>query len=155
LLFFIRFVRGPQVDCEWAPRARALAAATPANPLQEKAMAVTLINVFNVPSEREDEFLGHWRQTASFFRDAPGSGFIETHLHKNTGIGNPTFTFINIARWQSGEHWKRSHDAYVPKEYSVPGVKGHPAIFESIVDLFGAAKTDSRETFLNIPARDA
>ena len=115
-------------------------------------MAVTLINVFIVPAEREDEFLANWKNTSSFFKETPDTGFIETHLHKNTGIGNPTFTFINIARWESAEHWKKSHDAYSPKEYLIPGVKGHPAIFESIVDLFGAAKTDSRETFLNRPS---
>jgi heme-degrading monooxygenase HmoA len=116
-------------------------------------MAVTLINVFIVPADKEDEFLRNWRDTSAFFRDKEGSGFIETHLHRNTGVGNPTFTFVNIARWMSAEHWKNSHDAYSPKEYLIEGVKGHPAIFESVVDEFGTAKTDSRDTFLNVPAR--
>ncbi len=115
-------------------------------------MAVTLINVFIVPAEREEEFLTNWKTTASFFRDSTESGFLETHLQKNTGVGNPTFTFINIARWESAEHWRKSHDAYVPKEYAIPGVKGHPAIFECVVDLFSDAKVGSRESIINVPA---
>ncbi|CAN5645333.1 hypothetical protein BH09PSE5_BH09PSE5_45550 [soil metagenome] len=116
-------------------------------------MAVTLINVFIVPVEHEEQFLATWRQTSAHFRDKPDSGFIETHLHKNTGVGNRAFTFVNIARWQSADHWKNSHDAYSPKEYLIPGVKGHPAIFECVVDVYGAAKTDSRESFLTVPVR--
>ena len=38
------------------------------------------------------------QQGADFFRNATDSGFLETHLHKNTGVGNSTFSFINIAR---------------------------------------------------------
>lgn len=115
-------------------------------------MAVTLINVFVVPVEQEAEFLENWKKTADFFSQQADSGFIETHLHKNTGVGNPSFTFINIARWDSAEHWKSSHDAYAPTEYRLPGVKGHPAIFESIVDLTGVGRTATGGTFLSVPA---
>ena len=96
-------------------------------------MAVTLINVFMVEEGHEEEFLENWRKSADVFSQTPG--FIETHLHRNTGVGNGTFKFINIARWKSAEAWRSTHAAYVPTEYSLAGVKGHPAIYESIVDL--------------------
>lgn len=99
-------------------------------------MAVTLINTFIVPKDREEEFLSHWNTTAKYFAERPG--FIETHMHRNTGVGNGTFSFINIARWESAEAWSGNHYNYKPGEYSVPGVKGHPAIFECIVDLCNA-----------------
>ena len=116
-------------------------------------MTATLINVFIVPSDREDEFLANWKDTSQFFRNKPGSGFIETHLHKNTGAGNTTFTFINIACWESAEHWKSSHDAYSPAEYRIPGVKGHPSIYECIVDVVGEGRVDSRGAFLSMSAK--
>ena len=98
-------------------------------------MAVTLLNVFIVPEDREAEFLEHWQRSANRFSGTPG--FIETHLHRNTGVGNQSFRFINIARWESAEAWRSTHADYRPTEYDIPGVKGHPAIFESIVDMKG------------------
>jgi hypothetical protein len=110
-------------------------------------MAVTLINAFIVPEDREAEFLANWRATTAVFSKRPG--FIETHLHRNTGVGRGDFRFINIARWESAEAWRSNHDDHVPGEYSIPGVKGHPAIFECIEDAYGeAANAGKREPFL-------
>lgn len=97
-------------------------------------MPVKLINTFIVPKEQEEEFLKRWKETTRHFRTT-NSGFIETNLHRNTGIGDPTFTFINVALWDSAEAWKATHDQYKPKEYDIPGVKGHPSIFEVIVNV--------------------
>ena len=96
-------------------------------------MAVTLLHVFIVPDGKEEEFLETWRRTAAHFQKT--DGFIECHFHRNTGVGNGTFKFINIARWESAEAWRTAHEDYPPAEYHIPGVKGHPAIFESIYDL--------------------
>ena len=96
-------------------------------------MPVTLINVFIVPADKHDEFLSHWTRTTEVFRKKPG--FIETHLHRNTGVGNGTFQFVNIAKWESAEAWRAIHDDYSPTEYRIEGVKGHPAIFEAIHNI--------------------
>lgn len=100
-------------------------------------MPVTLINVFNVPADREAEFLANWRATTEVFKAR--EGFLETHLHRNTGVGNQTFQFVNVARWTSAEAWHANHDDYKPTEYLVPGVKGHPAIFETVINVYGDA----------------
>lgn len=106
-------------------------------------MAATLLNVFIVPDDKQDEFLARWKTTAAYFeRNAPG--FIETHLHRNTGVGNGTFAFINIARWESGEAWRESHALYRPTEYDIEGVKGHPAIFEDVVNTERGKGDESR-----------
>ena len=97
-------------------------------------MAVTLINVFIVPAEKEEEFRRSWDQTSAKFSETPG--FIETHLHRNTGVGNGTFQYINIARWESAQAWHDTHADLPPSEYTIAGVKGHPAIFECVVDLY-------------------
>jgi len=96
-------------------------------------LAVTLLNVFSVPEHLEAEFLKNWQKSADHFSRTPG--FIETHLHRNTGVGNGTFRFINIARWESADAWHSSHAAHPPTEYAIPGVQGHPAIYECIVDM--------------------
>ena len=96
-------------------------------------MAVTLINTFIVREGQEEEFLRNWQMSADHFSKTPG--FIETKLHRNTGVGNGTFAFINIAKWTSAEAWRSTHDAYKPTEYALDGVKGHPAIFEPVVEM--------------------
>jgi len=101
-------------------------------------MSVILINTFIVPEEREAEFLANWKKTTEHFKQRPG--FIETHLHRNTGVGNDTFRFINYAKWESAEAWRSNHEAYRPTEYAIPGVKGHPAIFEIIMDVFSEVR---------------
>ena len=77
-------------------------------------MTVTLMNVFIVPPSKEEEFSANWNKTTEVFKRDPG--FVETHLHRNTGVGSTTFQFINSARWRSAEDWKRAHDAYPPTE---------------------------------------
>ena len=101
-------------------------------------MAVTLLNVFIVPDDKEEEFFEDWRRTAAHFQGT--EGFLECHFHKNTGVGNGTFKFINIAKWESADAWRIAHENYPPPEYGIPGVKGHPAIFESVCDLYRQGK---------------
>ena len=94
-------------------------------------MTVKLINVFQMPPEQEDEFLKRWTETTQHY--ARTEGFIETRLHRNTGVGNQTFSFINIAEWASAEAFINAHKEYVPGEESIPGISFHPAIFEEIM----------------------
>jgi heme-degrading monooxygenase HmoA len=116
-------------------------------------MSVTLINVFVVPKDSEEDFLSNWKMTTQVFvKDA---GFIEAHLHRNTGVGNSTFSFINIARWRSADAWRMAHDAYSPTEYRVPGVKGHPAIFEPIIDAVHEGLAPTAPGFLHASAAAA
>lgn len=92
-------------------------------------MEATLINVFIVPADRETEFLEHWERTSAVFRT--GGALLEAHLHRNTDAGDSTFRYVNVARWTSAQAWRAAHDAYPPTEYGIPGVKGHPSIFQA------------------------
>jgi len=94
-------------------------------------MTVTLINTFKVPPEYEDEFLKRWNETTGIY--ARTSGFIETHMHRNTGVGNQTFKYVNVATWASDEAFIQAHKDYVPDEESIPGIEFHPAIYEEII----------------------
>ncbi len=95
-------------------------------------MAVTLINAFIVPEDQEAAFLEDWKQTTAVFSRAPG--FIETHMHRNTGVGDGTFRFINIALWETAQAWHDAITSNPPGEATLPGVKAHPAIYEPIIN---------------------
>ncbi|MGP3533653.1 antibiotic biosynthesis monooxygenase family protein [Microbacterium sp. RD1] len=104
-------------------------------------MEATLLNVFVVPADKEAEFLENWRRTSAVFQE--GDGLIEAHLHRNTGVGDETFAFINIARWTSAEAWRRAHAEYPPTEYDIEGVVGHPAIFAPVADIYGPSRVSA------------
>ena len=96
-------------------------------------MTVKLINVFKVPEDQRDEFLQRWTKTTEVY--ARTEGFIETHLHRNAGVGNASFDFINIALWASAQAFIKAHKDYVPGEESIPGIEFHPAIYEEVISM--------------------
>lgn len=107
-------------------------------------MTVTLINVFKVPQEHEDTFIKTWNETSGVY--AHTQGFIDTRMHRNTGVGSPTFTFINVATWASNEAFIQAHKDYVPGEESIPGVEFHPAIYEEIIAIKNLLSHQSQGT---------
>ena len=96
-------------------------------------MPITLFNVFVVPLEEEAEFLENFRNNAQVFAQA--TGFIESHLHRNTGVGDPTFRFINVATWASIEDWKAAVKAARFDRSGVSAIEAHPALFESVLSI--------------------
>ena len=94
-------------------------------------MSVKLINVFQVPEDQRDEFLKRWSETTQVY--ARTEGFLETHLHQNTGVGSQTFQFINIALWASSQAFIQAHKDFVPGEENIPGISFNPAIFEEVM----------------------
>ncbi len=97
-------------------------------------MPVTLINAFSVPEHETQKLLEGWKKTSSLLKEKPG--FIETHLHRNTGQGDRTSSFVNIAKWESFEALQSSHPTGVSGGSSeVPGIRAYPGIFQPIIDL--------------------
>jgi heme oxygenase (mycobilin-producing) len=70
---------------------------------RRRKMSVTLINPFEVPEGKEEEALGFWDRVADYMRKQPG--FISTLLHKPV-VPWARFHFINVAEWQSAEHFE-------------------------------------------------
>jgi heme-degrading monooxygenase HmoA len=69
--------------------------------------AITLVNCFEVPAGREDEFFAMWKQVNTYMRQKPG--YLEHKLHRSLAPDAP-FRFINIARWASQEDFDAAHD---------------------------------------------
>jgi heme oxygenase (mycobilin-producing) len=65
-------------------------------------MGVILINLFEVPAGREDEFAKLWDAAADYMGHQPG--FRWTRLHQAV-TPNPRYAFVNIAEMDSPEQF--------------------------------------------------
>jgi heme oxygenase (mycobilin-producing) len=63
----------------------------------------TLINVFEVPAEREKEFLSMWEAADSLLRSQ--GGYLVTRLHRAL-MPDARFRFVNVAELDSVERWR-------------------------------------------------
>src|SRR5215813_10036970 len=61
---------------------------------------VTLINVFEVPTEHVEVFIAGWRQRAALMSTKPG--FVDTRLHRALSP-QTRFQLVNVAHWESRE----------------------------------------------------
>src|SRR5262245_9937925 len=97
--------------------------------IREAFMSVVLINSFEVPAGREDEFFTAWRRVADHLASAPGYQW--TRLHHN--VGPPArFTFVNVAGWESPEAFRAalSSDSTAPLLAGLSDFAAHPALYE-------------------------
>jgi heme oxygenase (mycobilin-producing) len=58
--------------------------------------SILLINVFEVPADKEAEFLAGWTTARDFMQRQPG--FISTRLHRSLDPA-ARFRFVNVAEW--------------------------------------------------------
>ena len=85
-------------------------------------MSLTLVNLFTVPEDEADSFVARFKETAD--RCAGIAGFEGTELHRNSGVGDQTYRFVNIATWESAAAWR----AALPQIMAggEHGRRGHP-----------------------------
>jgi heme-degrading monooxygenase HmoA len=67
-------------------------------------MSLTLVNLFTVPAGEEDDFVARFKGVVGSLTGMPGFEGLE--LHRNAGVGDPTYAFVNIAKWESAEAWR-------------------------------------------------
>jgi len=68
---------------------------------------ITLVNCFEVPAGREDEFFALWQQVNTYMRAKPG--YLEHNLHRSLAP-DARFRFVNVARWTSQADFDAAHD---------------------------------------------
>ena len=91
---------------------------------------VTLINPFEVPVGREDEFVQRWNQAADYLRQQ--EGFISTRLHQSLDP-QAAFRFVNVAVWESAEHFQRALSTPEFQELTQGmSFSGRPALYRVI-----------------------
>jgi len=68
---------------------------------------ITVINSFEVPAGREDEFLQLWTRVNAYLKRKPG--YLSHRLHRAITPDAP-FRFVNVAQWASLAHFQGAHD---------------------------------------------
>ena len=66
---------------------------------------VVLINSFEVPQGREDEFLDIWHAIARHLAHAPG--YVGTRLHRAIAPGI-RFSFVNVGEWATPQAFQEA-----------------------------------------------
>jgi heme-degrading monooxygenase HmoA len=102
---------------------------------------ITLINSFEVPAGREDEFFRLWGQVNAYMQTKPG--YLGHKLHPALAPDAP-FRFVNVAQWASAEQFQAAHDAGYRELVGQPAwsaFQPHPVLYEVIHE--GRADTAS------------
>lgn len=91
---------------------------------------VVLINAFEVPPDRDKEFVTRWERARDFL--AGREGYVDTALHRSLAP-EPEFRFVNVARWRSPRDFEAATAAPGFPGRQMPYVS-HPALYEVIAE---------------------
>ena len=92
-------------------------------------MAVTLINVFTVPTSQQDEFVKWWQDVKATITKQPG--FISGKFHRSLKPDSK-YNFINVAIWENQEvYWNAYGKSVTPMKTKLEqlGVEMVPALY--------------------------
>lgn len=95
-------------------------------------MSVILINPFEVQEGKEEDALAYWDRCAEYLRTQPG--YIYTRSHRAI-TPNARFKFINLAGWESPEHFQTAVNSEGFQSVAAKGVDEYPhfpALYEAI-----------------------
>src|SRR5689334_4323810 len=93
---------------------------------------VTLVNCFEVPSGREEEFFSLWQQVNNYMRGK--HGYVEHRLHRSLGP-EARYRFVNVAVWASAADYGAAHDEGFRALVSQPAwaeFRAMPALYEVV-----------------------
>lgn len=91
---------------------------------------VVLINPFEVPEGKDEEFLAEWEAAKAFMERQPG--YVSTRLHRSLDP-HARFRFINVAEWEIAEHFQAAlnHPDFIRLREATP-FPHFPAVYEVI-----------------------
>ncbi len=89
-----------------------------------------LINVFEVPDGRDEEFLTGWEEGKRFMEQQPG--YVSTALHRSLDP-DARFRYINVAVWESADHFRAAlgHPDFAAYRERVPFAH-YPPVYEVV-----------------------
>jgi heme-degrading monooxygenase HmoA len=92
---------------------------------------LVLINAFEVPEGREDEFIRGWEATRDYLQTQPG--YLDTALHQAVSP-NPEFRFVNVGRWENPQAFQQAIQSAGFREASqaLADFRPHPALYQRI-----------------------
>jgi heme-degrading monooxygenase HmoA len=99
--------------------------------MRTKPTGVVLINAFEVPPDRDRDFVSRWERARDFLSQR--DGYEDTALHR-TVAPDAEFRFVNVARWQSPEAFQAAMAA--------PRFPGRPMPYASHPSLYRVVAED-------------
>jgi heme-degrading monooxygenase HmoA len=94
------------------------------------AGAVALINLFEVPSADDDDFLTSWELARQLLRALPG--YLGTRLHRSLAP-DAEFRFVNVATWPSAGSFQAAiEDPGFRKATADISGRAHPSLYEVV-----------------------
>lgn len=103
---------------------------------------VILVNCFEVPAGRENEFFSLWQQVNHYMRTK--KGYLGHRLHRSLAA-DARFRFVNVARWASEEDFNAAHDAGFRNLVGQPAwaaFRSTPALYEVVHEGQGESAAD-------------
>lgn len=94
--------------------------------------AVTLVNCFEVPAGREEEFFALWQQVNNYMRGK--KGYLGHKLHRSLAP-DARYRFVNVAQWASAADFQAAHDGGFRALVSQPewaAFRSTPALYEVV-----------------------
>lgn len=91
----------------------------------------TLINSFEVPSDKLEESIKYWETCRDFLMNEPG--YISTKLHRSTKT-DARFQLVNVATWETPEAFMNASKKMASElgVSPVEGLKANPALYTVI-----------------------
>lgn len=86
-----------------------------------------LINIFEVPDDRDDEFLAGWEEGKRFMEQQ--RGYVSTALHRSLEP-QARFRYVNVAVWESADDFfaALNHPDFVAYRERTPFVH-YPSVY--------------------------
>jgi heme-degrading monooxygenase HmoA len=91
---------------------------------------VVLVNAFEVPSDRDRDFVSRWERARDFLERR--DGYVDTALHRSTAP-DAEFRFVNVARWRSPADFQAAIAAPRFPGRQIP-YASHPSLYQVIAE---------------------
>ncbi len=95
-------------------------------------MAVTFVNLFEVPAGSDADFRDRWEAVNDYMRRK--DGYLNHALHRALAP-DARYRYVNVGQWESPQHWRDAHDEgfrallAAPEWASYPST---PALFDVV-----------------------
>ena len=92
---------------------------------------LTLINAFEVPSDKEDEIPPRLGDARDYLQTQPG--YVDTALHQAV-TPDADFRFVNVGRWQSADDFRAAtqSDGFRQAEAGLANFRPHPGLYRVV-----------------------
>lgn len=99
--------------------------------MEEHAEPLILINAFEVPPDKDDEFIRGWEAARDYLEGRPG--YVDTALHRAVSP-EADFRFVNVARWQSPQDFRAAVESPGFREAArgLAPFRPHPGLYEVV-----------------------